>query len=98
VPGQGKYKLCPGTPLPRRDSGRAYRGALGPHPNPRKPVLTAKIVGNKLVIEILLNAVPVASTSGKTLVVASTHGNKVTEAQVNGKNVVVGLNAYIPKG
>ena len=59
--------------------------------------MTARIVGNKLVIEIPLNPVPVASTSGKTLVVASTHGNKVTEAQVNGKNLVIGLNAYIPK-
>jgi hypothetical protein len=59
--------------------------------------MTAKIVGNSLVIEIPLNAAPVPSSSGKTLVVASTHGNKVTEAKVNGKNVVVGLNAYIPK-
>lgn len=59
--------------------------------------MTAKIVGNKLVIEIPLNAAPVLSTTGKSLVVASTHGNKVTEAQINGKNVVVGLNAYIPK-
>ncbi len=59
--------------------------------------MTAKIVGNKLVIEIPLNAVPVPSTSGKTLVVASTHGNKVTAAQINGRPVVVGLNAYIPK-
>lgn len=59
--------------------------------------MTAKIVGNTLVIEIPLHAVPVLSSSGKTLVVASTHGNKVTEAQVDGKNVVVGLNAYIPK-
>ena len=60
--------------------------------------MTAKIVGGKLIIEIPLNASPVPSTSGKTLVVASTHGNKTTEAQINGKNVVVGLNAYIPKG
>jgi hypothetical protein len=60
--------------------------------------MTAKIVGNKLIIELLLNPVPVASQSGKTLVVASSHGNKVTEAQVQGKNVVVGVNAYIPKG
>jgi hypothetical protein len=60
--------------------------------------MTAKIVGDKLVIEIPLNSSPVPSGSGKTLVVASTHGNKVTEAQVNGKNVVIGLNAYIPKG
>jgi hypothetical protein len=59
--------------------------------------MTAKIVGNKLVIEIPLHPVPVRSSSGKTLVVASTHGNKMTEAQVNGKHVVVGLNAYIPK-
>jgi hypothetical protein len=60
--------------------------------------MTAKIVGNKLVIEIPLNASPVPSTSGKTLVVASTHGNKVTDARIEDKNVVVGLNAYIPKG
>jgi hypothetical protein len=64
---------------------------------PKETCMTARIVGNKLVIEIPLNSVPVASTSGKTLVVASTHGNKVTEAQVNGKNLVIGLNAYIPK-
>jgi len=48
--------------------------------------MNAKIVGNNLVIEIPLNAVPVPSTTGKTLVV-------VTEALVNGKNVVIGLNA-----
>jgi hypothetical protein len=60
--------------------------------------MTAKIVGNKLVIEIALNAAPVSSSSGKTLVVASSHGNQATQAQVQGKNVVVGLNAYIPKG
>ncbi len=60
--------------------------------------MTAKIVGNKLIIEIPINPVPVLSATGKTLVIASTHGNKVTQAQVNGQNVVVGLNAYIPKG
>jgi hypothetical protein len=59
--------------------------------------MTAKIVGNKLVIEIPINPVPVPSLTGKTLVVASTHGNKVTAAQVNGQNVVVGVNAYIPR-
>ncbi len=60
--------------------------------------MTAKIVGDKLIIEIPINPVPVSSMTGKTLVVASSHGNKVTEARVQGKNVVVGLNAYIPKG
>ncbi len=60
--------------------------------------MSAKIIGTKLVIEIPLNAVPVASGSGNTLVVTSSHGNKITEAKVNGKNVVAGLNAYMPKG
>ena len=59
--------------------------------------MNAKIVGNKLVIEIPLNAVPVPSGTGKSLVVATSHGNKTTQAQVHGKHVVVGLNAYIPK-
>ncbi|EEF62225.1 hypothetical protein [Pedosphaera parvula] len=38
---------------------------------------------------------PIPSASGKTLVVATTSGNKPTEVQVNGKSVIVGLNAYI---
>ncbi len=55
-------------------------------------------IGNgELIIRLPLNKAPVPSLSGKTLVVASTRGNKVTEAQVQGKHVVVGLNAYIPK-
>ena len=30
------------------------------------------------------------------LVVASTHGNKETDCVVDGKKVIVGVNAYIP--
>ena len=60
--------------------------------------MTAKVVGNKLVIEIPLNATPVPSTSGKTLVVASTHGNKETDVQIQGQPVFLGLNAYIYPG
>ncbi|MDI6784049.1 MAG: hypothetical protein QME64_08160 [bacterium] len=56
--------------------------------------LTAKVVGNKLIVEVDLEE-PHPSASGKTLVVASSYGNKVTDAQVNGKPVTVGLNAYI---
>ncbi len=59
--------------------------------------MNTKIVGNKLVIEIPLNVTPVLSSTGKTMVIASSHGNKITDAKVNGKNVVVGLNAYIPR-
>ena len=32
---------------------------------------------------------------GKTLVVATTHGNQPTDVTVNGKPVIVGVNAYI---
>ena len=38
-----------------------------------------------------------ASKSGKSVLVATTGGNKVTGLQVDGKNVTVGLTAYIPK-
>jgi len=53
------------------------------------------IKGNLLVIEAELNPNPAPSASGKTLVVASSHGNQATTATVNGKVVTVGFNAYI---
>lgn len=52
------------------------------------------IKNNKLYIEIDLEK-PTPSSSGKTLVVASTHGNMVTSAMIDGKPVIIGLNAYI---
>ena len=56
--------------------------------------LKAEIKGNTLFVEIDLEK-PTPSSSGKTLVVASTHGNTVTAALVDGKPVTIGLNAYI---
>ncbi len=38
---------------------------------------------------------PTPSASGKTLVVATTHGNVATDVQIDGKPVTVGVNAYI---
>ena len=38
---------------------------------------------------------PTPSASGKTLVVATTHGNVPTDIQIDGKPVIVGVNAYI---
>jgi hypothetical protein len=61
-------------------------------------MVTAKIEGNELVIRLPLNEKPVLSSTGKSLVVASSHGNKQTEAKVDGKPVIVGVNAYIAKG
>ena len=53
------------------------------------------IKGNTLVIEIEMQK-PTPSASGKTLVVASSRGNQATTAEIDGKPVIVGLNAYIP--
>lgn len=56
--------------------------------------MIAIIKDNVLHLEIPLQA-PRPSASGKTLVVATTGGNLTTAATVNGKPVIVGLNAYI---
>jgi hypothetical protein len=58
--------------------------------------VTAKIEGNKLIITADLET-PTPSASGKTLVVASTRGNKATDVMIDGKPVIIGLNAYIKK-
>lgn len=55
----------------------------------------ARIEGGKLIVEIDIEGEPVPSASGKTLIVASSHGNIATMAVVDGKNVVVGVNAFI---
>ena len=60
--------------------------------------LTASIEGEYLVIRVPLNPTPVRSATGKTMVVASSHGNKETEVQVDGKPVFVGVNAYVHPG
>jgi hypothetical protein len=56
--------------------------------------MKATIKDNILHIEIPLHA-PRPSASGKTLTVASSNGNKPTDATVNGQPVVVGVNAYL---
>ena len=56
--------------------------------------MKAEIKGNTLHIEIELHE-PQRSSSGTTLVVARSHGNQATTATVQGKAVIVGLNAYI---
>lgn len=56
--------------------------------------MNAEIKNGKLVVTIDLQE-PTPSASGKTLVVATSHGNMPTTALVNGERVIVGLNAYI---
>ena len=57
------------------------------------------IEGNELVIRLPIQNPPVLSSTGKTLMVATTSGNKKTEATIrhNGqdKPVTIGVNAYI---
>jgi hypothetical protein len=57
--------------------------------------LTATIEDGYLVIRVPLNPTPTRSATGKTLVVASSHGNKQTELEIDGKPVFVGVNAYV---
>jgi hypothetical protein len=56
--------------------------------------MIASIKDNTLHIAIPLQA-PRPSSTGKTLVVATSGGNVTTTATVDGKPVTIGLNAYI---
>ncbi len=51
--------------------------------------------GNDLVITIPKNPKPIPSASGKTMQVASSHGNTPTSVQIDGLPLIVGVNAYI---
>jgi len=59
--------------------------------------MKATIKDGMLIIELELEKTPQPSSSGKTLVVASTHGNQVTDIMINDQPVVIGVNAYIKK-
>lgn len=48
----------------------------------------------KMILEVDLET-PTPSSSGKTLVVASTRGNTPLEIKIDGQPVILGLNAYI---
>jgi hypothetical protein len=56
--------------------------------------LTVNREGDTLVIRIPIKT-PTPSASGKTLVVASTRGNKKTDVQIDGKDLYLGVNAYV---
>ncbi len=60
---------------------------------PTEKPLTATIEGDFLVVRIKMQE-PRKSASGKTMVVASSRGNKETEAEVDGHPLYLGVNAY----
>lgn len=57
--------------------------------------MQVSIENGVLIIKIPVQDPPRPSASGKTLIVATSGGNQATAALVNGKPVIVGLNAYI---
>ena len=48
------------------------------------------------ILTITLAVEPSISKSGKSLVIASTHGNVQTACTHEGQNVTIGVNAYTP--
>jgi len=57
---------------------------------------TVTVENGNLIIRIPLQD-PKPSKTGKTLLVASTGGFQKTTAEVDGKPVTVGVNAFIPR-
>ena len=55
------------------------------------------IENNELVIRIPVQNPPQPSKSGKTLIVATSSGNVTTSCMVDGKAVIIGLNAYVAR-
>lgn len=54
--------------------------------------MKARIENGKLIIELPVIDPPVPSKSGKTLVIATTRGNK--RVNIDGQNIIIGVNAY----
>lgn len=51
----------------------------------------------KKTLTIVIPIEEAESKSGKNLMIAKSGGNKETDAKYKGKNVTVGLNAYVKK-
>ncbi len=58
--------------------------------------MTVKIEKGILTIQIPVEDPIQPSTSGKTLLVATTHGSKTSTLKYNEEALVISLNAYIP--
>ena len=54
----------------------------------------AEVKDGKLIITLDLDQTGKPSASGKTMVHATTHGNIKTGMEVNGKPLIIGVNAY----
>ena len=59
--------------------------------------MKAEIVGEDLVIRIPLAKPYQPSKSGKTTIIASSSGNQTVGLLIDGKPLVIGLNAYVAR-
>lgn len=57
-------------------------------------MVETKIENGRLTISLPVQ-VATRSASGKTLIVASTHGSLKTDLKIDGKPLIVGVNAYV---
>ena len=57
--------------------------------------LSVEVTDDYLVVKVPRNNPPKLSATGKSLVVASTYGNQQITTQIDGKNITIGVNAYI---
>ena len=55
--------------------------------------MKVEIRDEKLIIELPISKRP--SKSGKTTIIASTNGNKPTDCIIDGKPLILGVNAYV---
>lgn len=58
--------------------------------------MTVEVKGDNLVITLPMLKPIKLSGSGKSKVLATTNGNKVSDLEFDGKKIVIGVNAYIP--
>lgn len=61
-------------------------------------MMEVKLENGMIVIRMPISDPPVASGSGKSLVLASTRGNVKTTTVYKGKPITVGINAYVANG
>ena len=59
--------------------------------------MKTEIKDKQLILTLDLQTPVPSKKSGKTLIVASSHGNVPTDAMIEGKQLYVGVNAYIYK-
>jgi hypothetical protein len=79
------------------DPPQAFRSPANHNLSQGEKPVKATIENGELVIRLPLNRTPVPSSSGKSLVVASSHGNQKTDAVIDGQPIVIGVNAYIAR-